>query len=143
MNSKATSLRAWEPTPQQRYAAQLLAAGATWDYTSDKVQVNNATIARWLKLAGFHDLQARYESLIERTLTRQIEAGMEEMLSLWREMILGKVPARDKRLDRIQPIVTKYFERAFTVEDASDNGARGAPPLAQQFNIYPGQPPTP
>ena len=116
--SKSTdSLQPWEPTPEQRYAAQLLAAGKTWQETADEVGVGSlTTIARWLNTPSFRSLVNEYTERISRALESQLQVALGETFHLWRRMVLDDTGelARDPRLDRIQRVVEKYLDPAST-----------------------------
>ena len=133
-----TKLQPWEPTPEQTYAAQLLASMATVQYTADQVGKDISTVFRWLKDPEFRALKDRYVKAISRSLAAQLEDGMTEMVSLWREMVRNEVAPDDGRLDRIAPIVREWFIRSIAYDDASPDDAARSPGMAQQINVYAG-----
>ena len=138
-----TKLQPWEPTPEQTYAAQLLASMATVEYAATQVGKDISTLFRWLKMPEFRELRDRYVAAVSRSLAAQIEDGMVEMVHLWRQMVLDQVPADDRRLDRIAPIVREYFIRSLAYDDAPTSDAGRAPGMAQQINVYAGGLPDP
>ena len=135
MVSTPNSLSAWKATPEQEAAARLLAHGTTWQSTADQVHVEIRSIGRWMQRAEF---RALVDELAGEWLTRlenQLEAGAQEMISLWRDMVAGRVPADDKRIDRVAPIVRHYYEAAIAWDDAPARDAQGGARMAVQVNV--------
>ena len=126
----------WEPSEQERFAAQLLAGGATWQLTADQVGVASLqTIANWLKRPEFIALKRQYEEAISRALGSSLEDGVREMVELWRAMVRGEVPPNDGRLKWISPTVQKFFEGSFIWDDAPASNPSAIASLATQVNI--------
>ena len=135
MSRKTTSLVAWEPSPEQTYAAKMLAWRKTWRETADEVGVDISTVCRWMGVPGFRELVDQYVQAVATELDHQLVAGAEEMLTLWRQMVRGEVSPDDKRLNHIAPTVNRYFASAIAWDDASSEGKGRTPGMAVQFNI--------
>lgn len=116
MSDKAVPSKPWEPTPEQRYAAQLLASGKTWQATADEVGRTFQTIGNWLNMPGFQALVNEYSERISRALESQLQVALGEAFLLWREMIRDDsgALAKDPRLDRIQRVIEKYLDPSVT-----------------------------
>ena len=124
----------WQITPQVHQAALLLSQRATWEFTAEQIGVTTNTIGNWLQHPAMRALVGQYEQQIIDKLAEDLGEGMREMVTLWREMVRGEVKANDRRLDRIGPIVTKYFVESLSFTE--DSGTKGASPaLAVQFNV--------
>ena len=126
--------RKWELTAQVHEAALLLSQDATWEYTSEQIGVTCNTIGNWMLRPEFRALKDHYRSQIIDKLAEHLGDGIEEMVSLWRQMVRGEVDAKDRRLDRIGPIVTRYFLDSFAfAEDTDKKDSRSQ--MAVQFNV--------
>lgn len=124
----------WQITPQVHQAALMLSQRATWETTSEAVGVTPTTIANWLLRPEMRALVAEYEQRIIDQMAEDLDAGVREMIELWRQMVRGEVDAKDKRLDRIGPIVSSYFIDSFVF--AEKPAAKGSSPaVAVQFNV--------
>lgn len=109
----------WEPTPQQREAARLLAACATWQHTADRVGVKSLqTIQNWLAIPGFTALRDAYAQKFDEYLEGEVTASLGEMFETWRRYVRGEIPGDDKRIEHIRPTVIKYIERFYNVVEA-------------------------
>ena len=124
----------WQVTPQVHQAALLLSQRATWEFTAEQIGVSTNTIGNWLQYPAMRALVGQYEQQIIDKLAEDLDAGVKEMVDLWRQMVRGEVEASDKRLDRIGPIVSSYFIDSFVF--AEKPAAKGASPaVAVQFNV--------
>ena len=80
------------------------------------------------------ELVQHYEQRVIDQLAEDLDAGVKEMVDLWRQMVRGEVDAKDRRLDRIGPIVSSYFIDSFVfAEKPATKDARSQ--MAVQFNI--------
>ena len=124
----------WPLSTQHHKAATLLAQDKTWEYTSEAVGVHINTIGNWMQRAEFRQLVTAYEQALIDELAEELNDGMREMVLLWRKMVRGEVKPDDRRLDRIGPIVSRYFIDSLAfAEDTSKKDSR--PQMAVQFNV--------
>lgn len=136
MPRRTDMMTTWEPSPEQEYGAQLIAAGRTWAEVASELQITSRTIGNWLRRPEFRDLVRRHTERVAQALDSQIILGTEEMVGLWRQMVRGEVAADDRRIDRIERLMERYFGGAIGWDDApAGNADAGRGGTAIQFNF--------
>ena len=124
----------WSIDGRAHQAALLLSQRATWEFTAEHVGVTTNTIGNWMRHQEMRELVQHYEQRVIDQLAEDLDAGVKEMVDLWRQMVRGEVKADDRRLDRIGPIVSSYFIDSFVfAEKPTTKDARSQ--MAVQFNI--------
>lgn len=101
---------------KQRLAARLRAIGYTQQSSADQVGVDLTTLQRWEEI----DAYVEFEQQLHQAAWERIEPGIMANVALavevQRDMLLGLVPANDKRYLEARRLIDRIVDRLLYVE---------------------------
>lgn len=113
-SDQITVLSEW--SVKQRLVARLRAIGYTQQSSADQVGVDLTTVQRWEDI----DAYVAYEQELHQAAWERIEPGIMANVALavevQRDMLLGLVPANDKRYLEARRLIDRIVNRLLYVE---------------------------
>jgi hypothetical protein len=111
-------------TYQMEEAAELLAMGKYKSHVAKRLNVNAATLWKWMQEPEFIAYANAVRDGLRETTVMEIAATIKEALAIDSDVLAGTMPADDPRAIRAADI-TRHAYRAWAVQPKPDEWADG------------------
>lgn len=134
----ATVERAW--TPSEDRVARLLAIGYTQEMAADELGMARRTVQNYCAKPGFYEYVKHLSLLAWERVEPSLMANMELALDVQRQVLLGKLDAKDNRYIEARALIQVLIRFLQVATRKTDDGEVEAGTPASVIDVTPERP---
>lgn len=126
MQSDQITVAAWEPSPAQSRAADLLAQCWSQTATAKEIGADLTTVQRWWAKPEFREYVRDIQRGYAEGYNEEFALLIAEALLIERQALRGEIPRSDPRAELAHDILTKTAFRVAVAKSVVDRGPRAS-----------------